>query len=64
MKRNTILLVGLVVVLFAAFLMTRPVRETMRCPLSELKIDNDPKAKEMCSTAGGVLKDGKCTCPT
>jgi hypothetical protein len=34
------------------------------CPLSQLKIDNDPKAKEMCDKAGGVLKDGQCTCPS
>ena len=64
MKRNAFLLVGLVGLLIATFLMTRPVREEMTCPLSQLKINDDPKANEMCDKAGGVLKDGQCTCPS
>ncbi len=61
MKRNSLLLIGLLVVAFVVFFMTRPVREKA-CPLSK-DLSNDPDFLQKCKETGGVIKDGKCTCP-
>lgn len=59
MKRDKLLLIGLLVVVFVAFFMTRPIREKA-CPLVQ---GNDPEFAKRCLESGGIIKDGKCTCP-
>lgn len=61
MKQGKLLAVLGFLVVLALFLMTRPVREKA-CPLtnSVLAIDSEFVAK--CSSLGGVVRDGKCTC--
>lgn len=60
MKQQKLLLIGLLVVAFVAFFMTRPVREKA-CPLTDMS--NDPDFVRHCLDTGGIVKDGKCTCP-
>jgi len=62
MKRQKLILVGLLVVVFIAFFMMRPVREKA-CPLTKANNGNDPDFARHCTETGGVVKDGKCTCP-
>jgi hypothetical protein len=59
MKQQKLLMIGLLVVAVVAFFMTRPIREKA-CPLVD---GNDPEFAQRCLQSGGIIKDGKCTCP-
>jgi hypothetical protein len=63
MKREKLVLIGLLLVAFVAFFMTRPLREKA-CPLTKSNLANDPEFATKCVDLGAVVKDGKCTCPT
>jgi hypothetical protein len=63
MKRDKLVLIGLVLLAFVAFFMTRPTREKA-CPLTNTNLNNDPEFGVKCVELGAVIKDGKCTCPT
>jgi lipopolysaccharide export system protein LptC len=62
MKRQKLILVGLLVVAFVAYFMMRPVREKA-CPLTTENLNDDPDFARHCTETGRVVKDGKCTCP-
>jgi hypothetical protein len=62
MKRNALLLLGLVLLAIVAFCMTRPTREKA-CPLTQITLRNDSEFERHCAELGGIAKDGKCTCP-
>jgi len=59
MKYTKILAVLFVILVFILFFMNRPVRERA-CPLASSQ--TEPSVVE-CAALGGVVKDGKCTCP-
>ena len=63
MKQQKLILIGLLVVVFVAYFMSRPVREKA-CPLTQANLNNDPDFARHCAELGGVVKDGKCTCPS
>ena len=60
MKQAKLFAIGLVLLAFVVFFTTRPVREKA-CPLTKAAITAD--VRQDCTNQGGVLKDGKCTCP-
>ena len=62
MKQQKLLLIGVLVVVFVAYFMMRPVREKA-CPLTKANLANDPDFASSCTELGAVMKDGKCTCP-
>jgi hypothetical protein len=62
MKPQKLVLIGLLIVAFVAFFAMRPVREKA-CPLTKSALAKDPELIKRCTEEGGVLKDGKCTCP-
>jgi hypothetical protein len=63
MKPWKILSVVVLLAVFLAFFMTRPIRERS-CPLTKSNLDNDPEFERLCLALGRVVIDGKCTCPT
>jgi hypothetical protein len=60
-KQGKLIAIGLVLLAFVVFFMTRPVREKA-CPLTK-DLANDPEFATKCTEVGAVVKDGKCTCP-
>lgn len=60
MKYTKILAIVFVIVAFALFFISQPVREKA-CPLTQSSPGVIPSAAE-CSRLGGVVKDGECTC--
>lgn len=60
MKYSKLFAIVFVVIVFVLFLRNRPVREKA-CPLTQAALD--ATAREDCLRTGGVVVDGKCTCP-
>jgi len=60
-RQGKLIAIGLVLLAFVAFFMTRPVREKA-CPLTK-DLSNDVDFTAKCSELGAVVKDGKCVCP-
>ena len=63
MKQQKLILIGLLVIVFVAYFMSRPVREKA-CPLTQANLNNDPDFGRHCTELGAVVVDGKCTCPS
>lgn len=61
MKREKLILVGLLILAFVAFFVTRPVRERA-CPLTALSPAELADLTRRCTELGGVVVDGKCSC--
>jgi len=59
MKYTKILAIVFVIVAFTVFFISQPVREKA-CPLTQTQTSPN---LENCSSLGGVIKDGQCTCP-
>lgn len=62
MKQGKLFAIVGVLFAFVAFFMMRPVREKA-CPMTTANLNNDPDFARHCTEQGGVVKDGKCTCP-
>jgi hypothetical protein len=62
MKRQKLVLIGLLVVVFVAYFMTLPVREKV-CPMTRANLNNDPDFERHCRETGGVVREGLCVCP-
>lgn len=63
MKRTKLLAIGILVVAFVVFFMTRPTRERACMVVPNATASNDPQLKAKCDEQGGVIVNGECSCP-